>query len=59
MLGYKFFFKKGIVYKLLNPSNVIKVDKKFKLVIPTTIFQELKELNEIDVNEEIFYFSPE
>lgn len=59
MFGYKFFFKKGLTYALLNPSNIIKVGKQFKLVVPTTIFQELNELNEEENDEKLFYMSPE
>lgn len=59
MLGYKFFFKKGLIYAVLNPSNIIKVGKQFKLVVPTTIFQELNELNEEENDEKLFYMSPE
>lgn len=50
-MGYKFFYKKKIPYLHLNPSNIIKSGNKFKLLIPTTIFKELKKLNETDIDD--------
>ena len=59
MLGYKFFFKQNLVYGCLNPSNVIKFENKFKLLVPTSIFPELEKLNEFEEDKELFYQSPE
>jgi serine/threonine protein kinase len=60
--GYKFFFKKGLLYRHLNPRNVLKIDQKYKLSIPTTILQvnEEKQADELGTNEDDYlYYSPE
>ena len=59
MLGYKFFFKQNLAYARLNPSNIVKVENKFKLLIPTSIFPELETLNETEEDRELFFMSPE
>ena len=58
--GLKFFYKKGIVYKHLSPRNIVKMNSNFELIIPSTIFPELKELNKADnQQDDYFYYSPE
>lgn len=60
--GYKWFFKKNLVYRHLTPYNIIRIEHKLKLSIPSTIFNlNVDNSNEqVDLsNDEYLYFSPE
>lgn len=61
MSGYKYLFKKGLIYKNLSINNVLKIDSEFKLSIPTTIIEDVPETldKETFINQDFLYFSPE
>ena len=57
--GLKYFYKKKIIYKNLNPGNILKCKNDYKLVIPKILFGKLEELNENEIKEDFLFFSPE
>lgn len=58
--GYKFFFKHSIIYKRLNPNNVLKFQDGYKLTLPTSLLSEIDKINSpIIYDSELLYYSPE
>ena len=58
--GYKIFYKHSIIYKKLNPNNVLKFADNYKLTIPTTILSEACKINPPNMNDfELLYCAPE
>ena len=59
--GYKFFFKRSVVYKQLNPNNVLNFDGTYKLAIPTAIIEEVPQEpgSAILLSREYLYHSPQ
>ena len=57
--GLKYFYKKNIVYKNLNPSNILIYNNYYKLVIPKILFGKLEEINKNEIKEDFLFFSPE
>ena len=40
--SYKFFYNNGVVYRIINPNNILIYQNKYKLAVPSSLFSAKK-----------------